>query len=292
MKSSASTPSASSASSARSSASDCWKASSWRRPAKFSKIEDAGGEARTTGARRHQRRRNASSAHLRSGRPHRQPPDPHRFRRHPAAAQCCARPLLRTGAEWCRRGSTTWASASKKSASAATASRTRARAAVARARARWAGRRMGRDKAGTGTRPGQGHGQARASRAPDGQRYAPGTGPMSSGSGQAFSQAQGQGQGMGQRGVASLRQPALEAARPADQQRQLHRRRPRFRTTAARRASSAANQPRLLGSSDQLACWRAGRPIMPITGGLFVSVGKQARVRGQARVMERRPQAC
>ena len=54
---------------------------------------------------------------------------------------------------------------------------------------------------GRGRGPGQGQGQGQP-RGPMGSGYAPGTGPMSSGSGQAFSQAQGQGQGqgMGQRG--------------------------------------------------------------------------------------------
>jgi 23S rRNA pseudouridine2605 synthase len=50
---------------------------------------------------------------------------------------------------------------------------------------------------GQGRGPGQGYGQGQP-RGPMGSGYAPGTGPMSSGSGQAFSQ--GQGQGMGQRG--------------------------------------------------------------------------------------------
>ena len=50
---------------------------------------------------------------------------------------------------------------------------------------------------GRGRGPGQGQGQGQP-RGPMGSGYAPGTGPMSSGSGQAFSQ--GQGQGMGQRG--------------------------------------------------------------------------------------------
>lgn len=58
---------------------------------------------------------------------------------------------------------------------------------------------------GQGRGPGQGYGQGQGQgqpRGPMGSGYAPGTGPMSSGSGQAFSQAQGQGQGqgMGQRG--------------------------------------------------------------------------------------------
>ena len=67
------------------------------------------------------------------------------------------------------------------------------------------GRGKGQGKGGPG-RPhgqgrgsGQGHGQGQP-RGPMGSGYAPGTGPMSSGSGQAFSQPQGQGQGMGQRG--------------------------------------------------------------------------------------------
>jgi 23S rRNA pseudouridine2605 synthase len=54
---------------------------------------------------------------------------------------------------------------------------------------------------GRGRGPGQGYGQGQGQpRGPMGSGYAPGTGPMSSGSGQAFSQGQGQGQGMGQRG--------------------------------------------------------------------------------------------
>ena len=61
---------------------------------------------------------------------------------------------------------------------------------------------------GQGRGPGQGYGQGQGQpRGPMGSGYAPGTGPMSSGSGQAFSQGQGQGgqgqgqgQGMGQRG--------------------------------------------------------------------------------------------
>src|SRR5512137_1337082 len=48
---------------------------------------------------------------------------------------------------------------------------------------------------GRGRGPGQGYGQGQGQpRGPMGSGYAPGTGPMSSGSGQAFSQAQGQGQ--------------------------------------------------------------------------------------------------
>jgi 23S rRNA pseudouridine2605 synthase len=71
------------------------------------------------------------------------------------------------------------------------------------------GRGKGQGKGGQGRPhgqargPGQGRGQGQGQgqpRGPMGSGYAPGTGPMSSGSGQAFSQGQGQGQGMGQRG--------------------------------------------------------------------------------------------
>jgi len=52
-----------------------------------------------------------------------------------------------------------------------------------------------------GPGPGRGQGQGQGQpRGPMGSGYAPGTGPMSSGSGEAFSQGQGQGQGMGPRG--------------------------------------------------------------------------------------------
>ncbi len=56
---------------------------------------------------------------------------------------------------------------------------------------------------GRGRGPGQGYGQGQGQpRGPMGSGYAPGTGPMSSGSGQAFSQAPGArpGHGQGQRG--------------------------------------------------------------------------------------------
>jgi 23S rRNA pseudouridine2605 synthase len=66
------------------------------------------------------------------------------------------------------------------------------------------GRGKGQGKGGQGRPHGQGRGSGQGQgqpRGPMGSGYAPGTGPMSSGSGQAFSQGQGQGQGMGgQRG--------------------------------------------------------------------------------------------
>ncbi|MGE5162062.1 MAG: 23S rRNA pseudouridine(2605) synthase RluB [Betaproteobacteria bacterium] len=77
------------------------------------------------------------------------------------------------------------------------------------------GRGKGQGKGGQGQPHGQGRGQGHGQgqgqpRGPMGSGYAPGTGPMSSGSGQAFSQPQGQGPGQRGRGKPQGNRPSKQ----------------------------------------------------------------------------------
>ena len=142
------------------------------------------------------------------------------------------------------------------------------------------GRGKGPGKGGQGRPHGQGQGQGAGAGTQGRDRARPGPGPAARADGQrlcaghradefrlgpGLQPGSGAGAGTGHgpaRSRQAAGQPALEAARPADQQRQLHRCRPRPSEQRPPGALQARQtQPRLLGSSDQLACWRPGPPL-------------------------------